>query len=234
MAATDGTHMPYNAEGVRDYGWGCAWRAIQTLLTSHKITKSFQDLWEFGSAARQKELYQAKYGRPLVPNMADGIEQPFAPHELVNGWAEPFTGEMVLFAHGINARLECVNGIPARATTPRSAFHRDPLTVDAFLQQLVDHHGFVMIDDGTTAMCITGARRVDDGYELSMADPHVKEAVPQGTGVYRIRLNAQGAQIGSSLLSDDSCQVEHLFTPQLFQNVRFDHKSWMVLFSTSR
>lgn len=38
-----GFYYPYNHEH-EDYGWGCAWRAIQGLLSSHQIEIVFKDL----------------------------------------------------------------------------------------------------------------------------------------------------------------------------------------------
>jgi hypothetical protein len=40
-----GIYFPYN-HAVRDKGWGCAWRAIQTLLSTQDIVISFEELYQ--------------------------------------------------------------------------------------------------------------------------------------------------------------------------------------------
>lgn len=40
-----GIYFPYN-HAVKDGGWGCAWRAIQTLLSTQDIVISFEELYE--------------------------------------------------------------------------------------------------------------------------------------------------------------------------------------------
>lgn len=40
---TKGTFYPYN-QTYDDFGWGCAWRAIQTLLSNSEKETDFKDL----------------------------------------------------------------------------------------------------------------------------------------------------------------------------------------------
>lgn len=37
-------YFPYN-QGAKDTGWGCAWRAIQTLLSNKNMHTTFQQLF---------------------------------------------------------------------------------------------------------------------------------------------------------------------------------------------
>jgi len=39
-----GFYFPYNYE-FKDQGWGCAWRAIQLLLSSQNIVIPFEELY---------------------------------------------------------------------------------------------------------------------------------------------------------------------------------------------
>lgn len=223
------TYYGYNAEGIRDYGWGCAWRTIQTCLSAYGITIPFENLfYEFGSDNNLKKIYQRKY-----PN--DSLSGQFAPHDLDEGWAEPFIGEMIMYFYGIPADLETVNGIP-NANAPKSAFHHPSLSFSVFKGRLEAHFkkqnaAPVMIDDGLRAYNIIGIGSQDDKTILWIADPHIREGVNRTLtdrmGLYTITLNAEGDEISYSV---DESQVPKMYNPASYQSLYFNNKPWMVLF----
>ncbi len=62
------TFYGYNSEGVRDLGWGCAWRTIQTILSAKNINISFENLFHlFGRSDVLKLLYGDKYSHTFSP-----------------------------------------------------------------------------------------------------------------------------------------------------------------------
>lgn len=230
------TYYGYNAEGVRDHGWGCAFRAIQTCLSSYNITVPFKELFHlFGPASNLKQLFKNKYPNENIEN-----EQSFAPYDLVNGWAEPFIGEMVMHFHEISASLECVNSIPA-CNAPRQVFHNKALSFTDFSTRLERHFKTekaspVMIDDGLTALNIIGMGRRGTDTILWIADPHIKDGVNNATGnktpcgLYSITLDGQGKQIDCSLFHEDAHQLPGMYCQQSYTGLHFANKPWMVLF----
>lgn len=228
----------YNAEGVNDCGWGCAWRAIQTCLSAYQLHIPFEKLFHlFGPFANLKNIYQNKY--PLE-ELSD--ESPFAPYDIPSGWAEPFIGQMALHYFGIDSDLEVVNGIP-NCHSPDQVFHHSPLDFQAFLDRLRKHFSKkdsapVMIDDGIYAMNILGIEEAGSHATLWMGDPHIKSGVNQlssyshPVGLYKITLNMDGEQIGNSVYDKDIYQ-QSLFTSGSYNNINFNDKNWMVLFPQS-
>ena len=225
----------FNAEGVRDHDWGCAWRAIQTCLSSYNIKISFQDLFHiFGPLRNLQAIYQNKY-----PNEELNFTKPFAPYELSSGWAEPFIGEMAMHFYGIPARLETINGIP-NCNAPHSVFHNPTLTFSRFKELLEIHFSRpnpapIMIDDGAYAFNIIGIARNDSNITLWIADAHIKEGANLNrsetnlNGLYTVTLNGNGEQVSCSLNDVDQRQKSHLTDSQIYQTFKFDIKSWMIL-----
>lgn len=120
------TPLEKKQQHVEDYGWGCAWRAIQTCLSSligkNKVPR-FESLYYFyGDEEKLKELYKDKWGNNLIYGKTKN-----APHSLDNGWAEPFIGEMVLHGYGYEADLFALNGIPGNANSPDEVFANAPV-----------------------------------------------------------------------------------------------------------
>ncbi len=53
------TYYPYGAD-VSDFGWGCAWRCLQMILSNNKIT--FEELFkQFGSKESLLAVYEELY-----------------------------------------------------------------------------------------------------------------------------------------------------------------------------
>lgn len=129
------TFYSYNAEGIRDYGWGCAWRAIQTCLSTYKINISFEELFHlFGPFENLKKIYRNKYPTEEISN-----SKLFAPYDLSSGWADPFIGHMVMHFYDIPSKLEIVNGIPSVCNTPQHVFRDQPLRFNSFKKRLENH-----------------------------------------------------------------------------------------------
>jgi Peptidase family C78 len=231
----------YNAEGIRDYGWGCAWRAIQTSLSSYGLQVSFANLFHtFGPLDSLRKIYQDKYPSKNLTSLKE-----FAPYDTSSGWAEPFIGEMVLHFYGIPADLESINGIPRDCHAPKSVFHRPSLSFSAFKCRLENHFKIensppIIIDDGTYTFNIIGIGYRDLVTTLWIADPHIQEGVNRlptektTNGLYTIDLNDSGKQISCSLDGEDQHQKSNLFSSGSYRGLHFNQKNWMVLFPKSQ
>lgn len=247
--ATEATFHGYNADTVRDYRWGCAWRAVQTCLSTyaqthlrnHQRCLNFDALFHlFGPLENLQCIYRDKYpGEELLSS------KPFAPYDIPSGWAEPFIGEMALHFFNIPSRLVVLNGtaehpIPEHCYAPRSVFHHAPITFDIFRQQVEEHFkekdaAPLMIDDGFCALNIIGVS--SKGSETQwMADPHIQgganpcASTETPVGLYTITLNEKGEQTDCSLRHEDSCQTPKMFSSTIYQGFHFATKRWMILF----
>lgn len=227
----------YNSEGIRDYGWGCAWRAIQTCLSSYKITFPFEELFHaYGSREKLEEIYQSKYPGETFPT-----SKIFAPYELSNGWAEPFIGHLVLHHLNISSALECVNAVPENCNAPVREFRNEPLKFSAFRERLIKHFenqeaAPVMMDDGSFALNIIGIECDGSDTKLWLSDPHINENVNTNptnqtpVGLYTITLDETGKQISCSLQNEDVACAKKMYISDIFSHYKFDEKAWMVLF----
>lgn len=230
----------YNAESIRDHGWGCAWRAIQTCLSSYGIKISFKTLFHlFGPLENLQLIYHDKY-----PNEELSTSKLFAPYDLLSGWAEPFIGHMVMHFYNISSELESVNNIPDSCNAPQHVFHNKPIEFCTFKERLESHFKIknaapIMIDDGKSALNIIGIEKEGVNTTLWIADPHIREAVNRylsektPVGLYKITLNEQGKQISCSLIDEDKHQLPNMFRADIYQGLHFDSKNWMILFPFS-
>lgn len=229
------TFYSYNAETTRDYRWGCAWRAIQTSLSSYGIFQPFNILfYMFGPEKNLEILY-----RNLYPNDSLIFTKPFAPYDLTMGWAEPFVGQLVFHFYGITSDLELVNGLPSNAHAPQMAFRHSPLDFATFKTRLENHFkqekpAPVMIDDGTLAMNIIGIAAEGTNTVLWISDPHIQEGVNQNpermVGLYTITLDNIGRQIDSSLKGINKEILPFMMNEHGYKNLHFRNKHWMILF----
>lgn len=248
----------YNGEGIYDYGWGCAWRAIQTCLSAYKIEIPLENLFHlFGPQENLKAIYEDKY-----PKKKLSTSKRFPPYFRSDGWAEPFIGHMVMHFYNIPSTLEKVNGLPAGCSAPAEVFPDKHLSFSDFRTRLEQHFNNtdsapVMIDDGIYTSNIVGIEIVESGRDESgtillntllwIADPHISPGVnprvslnlspgKSPVGLYKVILDNTGKQIdqlnGCSLYNDeDKHQVDHMFSKNSYGGIRFDRsKSWMVLF----
>lgn len=235
--ANKATFYGYNAEGIVDYRWGCAWRAIQTCLSAYGVEVSFEEMFHlFGQSQNLEFLYNNKY-----PDQGLSTETEFAPYDLKLGWAEPFIGELAMHFYQLSSSLESVNGIPKFHYAPIEVFHHPLLKFQAFKERLESHFkndnpAPVMIDDGTCALTIVGIGFHESETKLWIADPHIEEGVNQlpveksPVGLYTVTLNEAGKQIDCSLKHEDRHQVKQLFFRGSYQGIHFEKKRWMVLF----
>lgn len=235
--AKGATFYAYNADSIRDYGWGCAWRAIQTCLSSYDIKVPFSNLFHaFGPLYNLKKIYTDKYPAENLTSL-----KKFAPYEISSGWAEPFIGEMAMHFCGISVSLDTVNGIPRSCHAPTSVFHHNPLSFVAFRKKLEEHFkdedpAPIMIDDGSYSLNIMGIGQSGPNTILWIADPHIKEGVnlqlseKTANGLYKITINESGDQIDCSLNHDDIHQIPNMFSSGSYRGIHFNNKRWMVLF----
>lgn len=231
----------WNAEGIEDYGWGCAYRAIQNSLSAYKVNTAIEELFHlFGRQQILQEIYSSKY-----PEKTLETSKSFAPYDLKEGWAEPFIGEMALHFYGISSSLDCVNGIPRRCNAPKDVFHRSPLTFEAFKKRLLAHFeeenaAPLMIDDASYAMNIVGIGQEGSLTKLWISDPHVNAGVnrtddPQeAVGFFTITLEEDGSQKECSLLGEDCWQLGDLYPEPYYERLEFAKKHWMILFPEQR
>lgn len=236
------TFYSYNAENIRDHGWGCAWRAIQTCLSAYERPSkrffTFQELFHlFGTFENLKMIYENKYPAKELSNA-----NLFAPYDLPSGWAEPFVAHMVMHFFNITSALETVNGIPDNCNAPHDVFHNPPLGFNVFKERLENHFKAenpapVMIDNGIQALNIVGIEQAELNTILWIADPHINEGVNKiidqeksPSGLYKVTLNDSGKQIKCSLYDEDIHQIPNMFCKGSYQGITFDTRHWMVLF----
>lgn len=239
--ARGATFYGYHSEGIRDYGWGCAWRAIQTCLSAYGTSPSFEELFHmFGPVENLKLIYHNQY-----PEEQLDTSKPFAPYDIPTGWAEPWIGQLAMHFFEISSALETVNGIPQGSYAPHQVFHQKPLRFSAFRKRLEDHFkkenpAPVMIDDGTYALNIVGIGQHRLKTILWIADPHIKKEANRvpgeqtPAGLYKVTLDPFGKQIACSLQKEDSHQKSLLFSPGSYLGLHFSRKPWMVLFPGSK
>lgn len=236
------TFYSYNAEGNRDYTWGCAWRAIQTCLSAYKIYPSFEELFHLlGPLANLKRMYENKYPTKQLSNT-----KIFAPYDLSSGWAEPFIGHMAMHFYNIPSVLQSVNGIPTYCNAPQDVFPPSTLHFSDFKELLVNHFknenpAPVMIDDATYALNIIGIEEEGFNSVLWIADPHIQQGVNTSidqdispAGLYKVTLDDTGKQIKCSLADEHSHQVSNMFSKGSYEGLNFDVKPWMVLFPLNK
>ncbi len=218
--ATNVTFYPFNSEGVKDEGWGCAWRGIQTILSSYGIESGFKEIFSIGGPLKNlRYLYGEKYPEKDLPLVNErGFS--FSPYETDTSWAEPFIGEMVLEAYKIDSELLSLYALPAYHYAPEQVFHQAPLNFSSFKQKLISHFqqeeaAPVMIDDGMYAFTIVGVQVfLNNQIGLFIADPHIDgQRGESRQGLYTIRLDEEGKNVVSASA-----------------RLSFDKKPWMMLF----
>lgn len=171
----------YLSEGVDDLNWGCAWRCIQTLLSSlilndyehlKKDFKTFEIIkfknlfYSYGSKKTLTELYNLSIEmdkETSLPEFFNG--KLFAPFENKNHWAEPFISYLIInnfCSNKASSELVLINGYPSTAYAPEEVFHRR-IGIQEFFCLLLNHFmsednfSFpVIIDNSICTYCIVG------------------------------------------------------------------------------
>lgn len=174
----------YNCEDVKDYGYGCAWRCIQTLIGTLKniilydkhltnknsnikknldkiesFTNKFEHIFlKYGNKVCLEKLYLSCYSQEEIPLYLK--EKEYAPHETQWGWAEPYLCKLIMHEFGINGDLYLINSYNPNAFTPAEVFNK---TIDyEYFKNLLfehfrkDHKLPVIIDDSVITICIVG------------------------------------------------------------------------------
>lgn len=187
----------YGAEGVKDVGWGCAWRCMQTCFSSLSITKTFQECYQYGS----REKLESTYGDSLP----DGA---WCPHERGSpneAWGEPFSLQMMLKDHDIDSDLFLINGFSKNMHTPQTLFKPSILYFQGFRVRLEYHFtrhvssvtSPIMLDDGLYTYNIIGYGFKEGVTTLWIADPHAWSRISDVSSlVYTIQIDSNGSLIG--------------------------------------
>ncbi|MBS0621814.1 MAG: hypothetical protein JSR80_02505 [Verrucomicrobia bacterium] len=230
--AKGATFYAYNSEGIRDYGWGCAWRSIQTCLSAYqknedRIKIEFESLFHlFGAHNHLLSIYKDKYSDKDPSGLC-------APYSLSSGWAEPLIGEMAMYFNGIAATTGVLNGIPAGC---HNRINYDIISFETFKNSTRECLAAgipVMIDDGTYALNIIGIGFEGKNTLLWIADPHIKEKInyqlgeKAPAGLYTVTLDEQGKHISCSLSEEEQSSQ---LCGENRELLTFDKKPWMYLF----
>jgi hypothetical protein len=180
----------YNCEDIKDYGYGCAWRCIQTILgtlkniigseskfisdnkslqlNSNKI-KSFVNKFEniflaYGHRETLDKLFLSCYSHEEIPNYLKQKE--YAPFETQWGWAQPFISKLILHDFGITGDLYLLNGYNVNSYAPAEVFQKT-IDFESFKNMLFEHFRMdhklpVIIDDSLITLCILGIYSTKD------------------------------------------------------------------------
>jgi hypothetical protein len=209
----------YNCESTRDFGWGCAWRCVQTILgtlrniilTDEKfdnILHNFHNLINFdnrfetlfhsyGDKELLLNLFQNSYKLETLPDYIFSKE--FAPFETEHGWGEPFLTKLILHDFGISGDLFLVNRYMETSYAPVEVFNRT-INYKEFREYLLSHFSQehklpIVIDDTLFTFCIIGACQDSNDPEilhLLIADPHIDKPENAPNGIYHVTLNKEG------------------------------------------
>lgn len=191
-----------NCDDVKDVGWGCAWRCIQTILKSFDSEISLRDLYKI-------------YHQEGIPT--DGSK---------GEWAEPGIGKQALEHFGLGSpKIVLYNGHTGSKLTPTSDEQISGFeALKARLFAHFTHHNTpVMADNSCYAMLICGIRESGDHVVLEIADPHKNNA---SDSRYDVILDKKtGKQIRNTAIDKDD-ESNGLRTGRI---PSFE-KPWMFLF----
>lgn len=240
----------YSCESIDDTNWGCAWRAIQTLLSSYLIFKnefsldkiSFLKLFStyFGKSSLLKI-----YGNILNDNKSSdksnvdiSLEKlkmsKFSPEESNSYWAEPFISYLISADFGINYenhRIVLVNSYPKYANAPNFIFQYC-LEATNFFNFLKEYYSDdnknkfpMVIDDSTYCYNIIG-----------IAKSNVKE---NSENIYISIIfsdphiyNIENYKKGIYILNFDKEGKQLNEEKSLNSKIYFNEKPWMLHFLT--
>lgn len=206
----------YNCETTRDYGWGCSWRCIQSILGTirnilldeekfENILSNFSNLinfdnrfdslfYTYGNKNLLLKLFLANYKMNTVPEYLANKE--FAPHETEFGWAEPFIGRLILQDFGIESDLLLLNEYKIFALSPKEVFEKI-ISFEQFKTLLLNHfkNKFslpIYLDDTILTFCLIGAVEEDNNLKLLILDPNIKNVDECQKGIYVINIDSEG------------------------------------------
>ena len=170
--ATSVTFFYYNCDGFNDFGWGCAWRCIQTCASALNLFPTFNELYQTYRLDKRavKEWAEPGYGMRYFDNIG-------AP-----------SSQLVLYK-----RDKGTNKTPTKYCDKVSSFSN---LRDMMLQHFETHGTPIMADDEMYAFTIVGIR-VTSASEtiLFIADPHKLNAL---SGLYYVALDSEGRQLATT------------------------------------
>jgi hypothetical protein len=197
LFSTTASFFPYNGEGMSDYGWGCCWRATQTVLSAlvneeGYLTEvpTFEKLFHlFGSNAVLKKIYQdflvVRKGR--IEKEASKIAEAlfsfskFSSYQHAYGWSNPFVSQLMFHYYNLDSDMIVVNDMPAslKAENLPLSLCSANIGFAGLKDRLVAHFSEknplpVVIDDGKFAMAMVGVEVDNGGMHICFADPHIK------------------------------------------------------------
>ena len=227
----------YSCESVDDYGWGCAWRSMQSVLKYQlSVTNqnkdneiSFYNLFmKFGKKDTLIKLYEDMKKKQDM-NKKEDISKPlknkaFAPHDIDNGWAEPFISQLVLYDFGFQGELILINGYPKYYFAPKEVFEK-PIELSEFEELLKNHFmqknaGPIIMDDGYSSISVIGVKfdEENSNMELIIMDPHAIN--DPKIGLYIVKLNSTNGDFIEIIPNNHVCASV---------SVHFsDKKPWMI------
>ncbi len=108
-----GNYYPYNAEGVYDFSWGCAYRTLQMVLSNKNATHDTQTMdyyyYHYGYREKMYELFKKMKKIDKVPEYITNMTV-LAPAERANGYGDSLLGQLIAFDHGIDIDMFWLNG----------------------------------------------------------------------------------------------------------------------------
>ena len=185
----------YSSEGADDTGWGCAWRATQTMLSSLDIeVPSYPDLYKDHCT---KAFMQEQFAK-LYPREAKKNHPWKAPIEDWHMWADPFVARAILEKYGIKGSLFAVNEAP-KVLSPN--VNDATYSFKEFRDLMVEHFekegAALVIDNGSFALNVLGIGRDGDKTYLLIGDPHllIDRDDHELNGLYVVELDKEGKQV---------------------------------------
>lgn len=224
-------HYYYNCESVQDFGWGCAYRSLQTLL-SYKL--SLENKYNPEDITFDK-IFKT-YGKrecliEKIKKLKNLTEEPeclknrlFAPFETDNGWIEPFISQIICNDYNITGKLILVNSYPEDAYAPKEFFDNKIYDFKELKQMLFEHFNKenalpVIVDDAKISLCIIGIAECSDGNVLILyMDPHADRDKDPINNIFYVKVGQEGKGLKSKKGYD--------LRIQFFLNYKYNH--WMV------
>ncbi|KAM3142248.1 hypothetical protein pb186bvf_005657 [Paramecium bursaria] len=223
-------YFPYQGDFVDDFGWGCAWRCIQMILSQlQEYDQSLKDLInKYGWRKVLEDIYLKLNTITEIPEYLQ--DSKFAPEDNLNRWAEPFITQLVLFDQGVRSELFLVNLYPPSSNAPIEVFQKDILNFQQFVAYLLEHFdknkGLVNIDDSTYAMIIYGIQKQGNKIILNIADPHINSnKTINYIGLYDVLLDENGDQLSNTITEQEKQYYSYVGS---YQGIQFNKKPWMV------
>ena len=119
-----------------------------------------------------------KKNQDISTALASLENKAFAPHELDDGWAEPYISQLVLYDFGFEGELILVNGYPNFCYTPKEVFEKT-IELNEFKELLKNHFIQknpcpIIMDDGYISISVIGVKFDEENLNMKLIimDPH--------------------------------------------------------------